>query len=516
MNNRPLPDGLSEADLLGGLARMAEVVGKKWVILEPEAGLTAYYDTQSTLPISASMPSGAVAPANTDELQKVVKIANEIGIPLWTISCGKNIGYGGPAPRKPGTLVLDLKRMNRILEVNVESAYVVVEPGVSYLQLYEHLQKNNIPLWIDCAAPAWGSVLGNAMERGGGYTPYGDHWMMQCGLEVVLADGTLFRTGMGAMENSNTWNLFKYGYGPYIDGIFTQSNFGIATKMGVWLMPEPPGVKPYMITFPREEDLHQIIEIMRPLKVPGVMQNAAVLSNLIWEGAISTTRDRYYRGDGPMPESARQKMAADLELGAWNMTSSLYGPPAVIDTLWQVIEESFSQVKGARIYLADDRAGDPGWEYRKKLMRGQPNMTEFSLLNWTGGGHVDFSPVAPMTGDEAMNLFNICQSNAHEFGFDYVAEFFGGWRQMVQVFMLLFDPEDADQRERANQLFSVLIREAAANGYGEYRTNLSFMDEVAATYDFNDGALWKVHQKIKRALDPKGILAPGKQGIWPL
>ena len=82
-----------------------------------------------------------------------------------------------------------------------------------------------------------------------GYTPYGDHFMMQCGMEVVLPNGDVMRTGMGAMSGSTTWQLFKYGYGPYVDGMFSQSNFGVVTKMGIWLMPEPPGYRPYMISF---------------------------------------------------------------------------------------------------------------------------------------------------------------------------------------------------------------------------------------------------------------------------
>jgi 4-cresol dehydrogenase (hydroxylating) flavoprotein subunit len=61
----------------------------------------------------------------------------------------------------------------------------------------------------------------------------------------------------------------------------------------------------------------------------------------------------------------------------------------------------------------------------------------------------------------------------------------------------------------------LMVHEAAAAGYGEYRTHLSFMDDIAATYGWNNHALMKLHQSIKDALDPKGILAPGKSGIWP-
>jgi hypothetical protein len=76
-----------------------------------------------------------------------------------------------------------------------------------------------------------GSVIGNTVDRGVGYTPYGDHFGMHCGFEIVLPNGEVMRTGMGAMPGSNTWQLFPYGFGPYADGLFTQSNFGIVTKM---------------------------------------------------------------------------------------------------------------------------------------------------------------------------------------------------------------------------------------------------------------------------------------------
>ena len=60
---------------------------------------------------------------------------------------------------------------------------------------------------------------------------------MQCGMEVVLANGDVLRTGMGGVKGDKAWQVFKWGYGPTLDGMFTQSNYGICTKMGFWLMP---------------------------------------------------------------------------------------------------------------------------------------------------------------------------------------------------------------------------------------------------------------------------------------
>lgn len=82
---------------------------------------------------------------------------------------GRNLGYGGAAPRVPGAVVLDLgRRMNRVLKIDADNASCIVEPGVSYFALYEAVQKTGLPLWIDCPDVGGGSVLGNAIDRGVG------------------------------------------------------------------------------------------------------------------------------------------------------------------------------------------------------------------------------------------------------------------------------------------------------------------------------------------------------------
>jgi hypothetical protein len=87
-------------------------------------------------------------------------------------------------------------------------------------------------------------------------------------------------------EPNESWQLFNYGFGPYNDGLFSQSSLGIVVKMGVWLMMNPGGYQAYMITFPRDDDLHQIVEIMRPLRINMVIQNPCKLDNLLVSAAL--------------------------------------------------------------------------------------------------------------------------------------------------------------------------------------------------------------------------------------
>ena len=513
----PLPEGVSQRDFNQAVAELRSVVGKQWVFTDSGSALRSYRDVYATVPDAAHMPGAAVAPRNLEEIQAVLSVARNYKLPLWTISTGKNYAYGGPAPLKPGTVVLDLKRMNRILEVNEQHGYAVVEPGVSYFDLHRHLRRIGSELWIDPAAPGWGSVLGNLSEHGAGYTPYGDHLLMNCGMQVVLADGTVVDTGMGALSKADTASLYKYGCGPWVEGMFTQSNFGIITKAGIWLMPEPPGYRPYLVTFPEEDDLHQITETVGPLRLNMIIPNAATTVGLIWEAAPRVSRKAYYAGKGPMPKSRQRKMAEDLNIGMWNFYGALYGPEPVMDNNWKVLEEAFRAIPGARFFFEGDRPGDPSWSYRVKLMKGVPNMTEFSLMNWVGSGaHIDFSPRSPVTGEDSMRQFTMIKARAHEYGFDYIGEFLVGWRELLNIFQLVFDRLDEDELRRANECFGHLVADFAAQGYGEYRTHLDFMDQVAGTYNWNDGALWKLHQRLKQALDPDGVLSPGKSGIWPV
>ncbi|KAH0835105.1 hypothetical protein FOPE_04137 [Fonsecaea pedrosoi] len=125
------------------------------------------------------------------------------------------VGYGGAAPRVRGSLTVDLgRRMNKILDIDPDDCTCLVEPGVSFYALYEEIKRKGYTMWVDTPDLGGGSIIGNTLEHGVGYTPYGDHWSTHSGLEVVLPTGDLLRTGMGALPGNNTWQTFPYGFGP--------------------------------------------------------------------------------------------------------------------------------------------------------------------------------------------------------------------------------------------------------------------------------------------------------------
>ncbi|PSK60794.1 Protein bfr2 [Elsinoe australis] len=478
--------------------------------------------------------SASIAPRNVGEVQAIVRLANEYEIPLWPFSIGRNLGYGGSGPRVPGSIGLDIGRnMNKVLKVDVEGAYALVEPGVTYNDMYKYMQDNNLTdkLWLDVPDLGGGSLLGNAMDRGVGYTPYGDHFMMHSGMEIVLPDGNLIRTGMGAMPNpkadpnaapydqepNECWQLFNYGYGPYLDGAFSQSNFGIVTKMGFWLMPNPGGYQSYLITIPKDTDLHQAVEIMRPLRVAGVIQNVPTLRHLVLDAAIMGTKASYTSKTTPLTDADLDAIAAQHNLGRWNFYGAVFGPEPIRNALYAVIKQSFSAIPGAKFYTPEEMPDNVILQTRHYTLQGVPSLIELKWLDWLkpGCAHLGFSPIAPVSGDIAMQQYELCRRRCEEAGFDFIGNFVIGVREMHHIVEIVFDSTDAEQCERAHWVISTLVEECRQRGWGEYRTHLALMDQIADTYDWNGRALWNTHEKIKDALDPKGILAPGKQGVWP-
>ena len=182
----PLPPNLSLQQLTQAQRAFETALGADKVFFE-DLDRRSYQD-KFAVDDAAHLPAGAIAPTTVEEVQAALRVANQFKVPVWPISRGKNLGYGGSAPLLSGSVVMDLSRMKKI-EFDEEFGTVLLEPGVGFYDLYDFVQKNNLPYWLSTPGNSWGSVVGNALDRGVGYTPYGEHTKNICGLEVVLPSG---------------------------------------------------------------------------------------------------------------------------------------------------------------------------------------------------------------------------------------------------------------------------------------------------------------------------------------
>ena len=524
----PPPNGLSEADFAGVVRQFEAAVGKEWVFTsDDDVGL--YRDAYSPFwgEDEERLASAAVSPDDVEQVQKVVRIANEHRIPLYTVSTGRNLAYGGSAPVYSGCVVLDLKRLNRILEVSERNAYALVEPGVTYFDLYRHIRANKLKLWVDVPDPGWGSVIGNSLEHGAGYTaaPYRDHFDAHCGMEVVLANGEVMRTGMGALPGSKTWQQFKYGMGPIVDGLFAQSNFGVVTKMGFWLMAEPQAYRAVNVTVPRYHDIVPFVEIMSRLMYSGVINAQSRIVSPVFHGPRDPQLEAMLVApNGTAPEDF-DRYASDKQAKFWSGRFVFHGPQKVIDAQWEHVRDEFSAIPGAafeelesyRFPLTDEQAAkvlDPA-------PLGIPSLAVFGM-NFSprhysiDDGHMDFSPVIPMTGEAILELIRVFALAFAEIGVTPNV----GWPQcyhprtltVIHGFPITHDAE-ANRKMRA--AFARMIEIAAEHGWGEYRVHAIMQDKAIAAYSFNDHVLHRFHETLKDAVDPNGIFSPGRYGIWP-
>ncbi|WP_417320073.1 FAD-binding protein [Emcibacter sp.] len=509
-----LPPRVSLADFDAALKKFEAVVGKEWV-LATDQDRDVYSDIYAPGSEEEWPASAAVAPSSVEEIQAIVRIANEFKTPLWPVSRGKNLGYGAAAPRMPGSIVLDLGRMTKIHKVDPDLGYCVIEPGVSFFDLYEHIQRNNYPLWMSVPGNAWGSVMGNALDHGIGYTPYGQHARNICGMEVVLPDGDLVRTGMGAMSNNQASHLFPFSYGPSWDQMFTQSNMGIVTSMGMWLMPAPETSLQMTLDIPNEDDIGWVIDTLAPLKISGLIDQSIFVPSWLGKIVLLGQRGDFWDKPGAIPEWRVQELLKEHKLGYWQVSLRLYGERDVVRAKADVIKKAFRKHIQADFLEEWWQTGDP--VNAMDTTMGVPSAVALQMGDWVGGrgAHMGFSPVVPANSKHVMHQLKRSRAIIAAHDVDFYASFTIGGRFANNINMLMYDRDDEAQVLNIRKMFNALIEDARKSGYGEYRTHLGWMDPVADTFDFNNHALRRLNEKVKDALDPNGIIAPGKQGVWP-
>jgi 4-cresol dehydrogenase (hydroxylating) len=495
-----IPTGVTEQALDHAIERFRSALGREAVITAPEA-LIDFRDPYTYRESDEFDASAVVTPTTTEQVQAVVRIAAEHGVPLWTISQGRNNTYGGPAPRQRGSVIVNLRQMNRVLEINKELAYAVVEPGVRWFDLYDALQAAGGDLWPSIPDLGWGSVVGNSLENGIGYTPYGDHAGNICGLEVVLADGSLLRTGMGAMAGNASWHTYPHSFGPSLGGLFQQSNLGIVTSMGWWVMRRPETYATCWARFTGYPALAPVVDTFRELMLDRTVENHPMFSrgfDIDKNGQISLDPD----GDG------------------WVVRFALYGRAELVDLQYRAVATALTAIDGVTVdrRVFDGRDVEGPANHDERVQRGIPDMDLLDprmLPYGENTAHLDFSPVGPAVGDAVVRVEKLIRSLYARHGHQYVNGLFLSGRSALHISTTFYDPRDRQQTEGVYEGYADLVRELASLGYAPYRTNLQSMDHVADQFAFGDHAQLRVAQSIKGALDPLGILAPGKCGIWP-
>lgn len=513
-------------------------------VLTSASELEPYSASTSAMPVA---PRAVLRPLSHGEVVAVVRIASEFRVPLYPLSTGRNWGYGDANPSGEGQVIVDLGGMNRILDLNRELAYAVIEPGVTQAQLAGRLAELGLPLWMDCtgAGPDT-SLVGNILERGFGHTPYGNRMLHVAGMRIVLASGDTLETGFSHFARAAAAHLYPYGVGPWLDGLFTQSNFGIVTSLGFWLMPQTEAVSHLVASVARFDDIAAVVDALRPLRMDGTLSSVVHIGNDLRVLSGGTVFPLALAPQGPpLPAPLRASLCHGAGIGAWTVSAALYGRAAQIADARRAVRGAIGKL--ARLRFIDDSALSLGRAAARLLGQGglgrrlaaQVDLGR-SLLNMNRGipdgrflagaywrrrgglppgfprganpardgcGMMWLAPVLPMLGMDLLRVHSLVDPLFATHGFDLFETFsMINARVLGGVLTICFDQEDAEETARARRCYEACFTRLMGAGYIPYRVAPQSM----AALDSGHDTYWSTVARIKAALDPGHIIAPGR------
>jgi len=520
-------------------------IGSESVLSTPDE-LNAY--TQSACG-SRRRVVAVLKPTSLEQVQSIVKTANRFKLPLYPISCGKQWGMGSRLPVKDGAVIVDLSGMNRILSVDEQYHYAVVEPGVTQRQLLDYIRSKNLPLMLNVTGSGSDtSLIGNAMDRGVGYFDSRAHGISN--MQVVLGSGQTIRTGFGHYDHAKTKNLYPHGVGPSLDGLLQQGNFGIVTSACIDLMPRPDAHMAAIIKIDAEDKLPALIDALVGLRSRGVITTVAHVGNR--ERSYMTLAPLIYeqlvQAGEPAEESTRIKAEKILEeggFGPWSAAIGVLGTQAQLKLAKKEIRSavggfaktmflSDALIAKARV-LAQKLSFIPA--VHKQLMmlnavepvygftRGEATNKSLKSIYWAAGDfeHLDNPdpdhshsgvlfclPIIPADGDIVLEVVRDTRDTFARHGFEAaITVNLMSTKAMEGVVSLAFDRRNTEQMEAAHACIQEMENRYLEQGYPPYRVGINSMHHVVSEND----PFWQTVREIKKAMDPNDIIAPGRYNL---
>ena len=331
-------------------------------------------------------------PKSTKEVAAIMKVASASKVPIYPISGGKNWGLGSKVPQQDGVL-LDLSLMNRITDFDESMAYMRVEPGVTFGQAVDYLENRKSGLMLDTiGSTPDASIIGNTAERGHGMALYADRFNFVCGLEVVLPNGDVIRTGFEDVDGSQLGRLAKWGVGPHVDGLFTQSNLGIITALTIWLRPKTEHFLSFIFQVDSESALANVIDQWRAMGLQGLNASLRVFNDV----RMISFAQRFPVGEQtPLKDRVRSSLRKKMGIGKWIGLGAVY-PVSTLHAAAdkQFIEQkighlvdsiSFFDQKTVNLKLktaTDQERGFLDFMFNKTLLRGNVSRAGMNMVYW--------------------------------------------------------------------------------------------------------------------------------------
>ena len=456
--------------------------------------------------------SGVIRPRNLSDVQCIVSAAGKAAgvVKLQPISCGRNWGFGSDLPVEHGAYTLDLSALNTIRSLDLKSHCVQLEPGVTQGQLDEALRREGSTHYFNVTGAGLGaSVLGNALERGIGYS--GQRHLDLLDLELVLPTGSIARTSR--FHPGFARSAYLGGLGPDPTGLFCQSNFGVITSATLALHRRPPVLGAV------------VCRTMDPNRFPDLI---TVISDLMAEGACYGVphifnRERVVTTLSPHlnhTDAAKLRSTAAL----WMALIPIRGSKAVFAAQGRYLAKMLKPFGQIEVL----GAGSEGASKLSNLVQGRPSdlalaSVEFSVFHRcaalnapveaSGAGLIHVAPVMPFCGQAIAEFEKQTLETLRPYGYKAVPLSLNALspRTAALIVSIGFNRRSSVKTTMAHRAADTLLQSYLRAGLVPYRLGL----EQGWHLPQMSGPWPDIFCAMQRILDPNGCMAASRyQSLW--
>lgn len=449
------------------ILKIKDIVGSQHVIESLEERLCYSYDGT----VQRGIPALVVFPGKTQEVAEVVKLANEKGIPLFPRGAGTGLSSGS-VPQDQG-IALVLTRMNRIREISKEDLLAVAEPGVVTEVFHKAVEKEGLFYPPDPASLKTCTLGGNVAENAGGPRAfkYGVTKDYILGLEVVTPQGDIMRTGGRTVKNVTGYDLTRLLVG-------SEGTLGIITEITVRLIPKPKATQTALAIYDSIDDA------------------ARTVTSIIYEGILPATLELM---DQTTIECVENYLKIGLPVDAQAvLLIEVDGAPSQVNEDIRKVEEACLQngCRGVKI-AAESAERDQLWKARRAVSSA---IVQLKPTKISEDATVPRSKIPEMI----QRLRVIAEKyQLHLPVFGHAGD--GNLHPNI-----ITDKHDHEEMERAEMAVGEIFRAALDLGgtlSGEHGIGLMKKPYL----EWESGSVGLQYMKtIKAAVDPRGILNPGK------
>ena len=418
-------------------------------------------------------PSAVVFAESTQDVSDAVRLAAEYSVPVIPFGIGSSLE--GHLLAVQGGISVDVSRMNQVLSINAEDLTVTVQPGVTRKQLNEAVKSTGLFFPIDPGADATLGGMSATRASGTNAVRYGTMRENVLALQVVTASGEIIRTGTRAKKSSAGYDLTRLMVG-------SEGTLGVITEVTVKLYPLPEAISAAICSFPSIE--------------------AAVRTTIqIIQMGIPIARVELIDANTVRMVNAHSKLTLREEP---LLLMEFHGSPAGVQEQALLVQEIAAEFGATADQGAFEWATTP--EERTRLWTARHNAYFAAIQSRPGCRAISTDTCVPISRLADCLLDSIAEADASGIPYFLVGHVGDGNFH----FGYLIDPTKPEEREVAEQLNHALVTRALeleGTCTGEHGVGLHKMDFLLT--ETGSGAV-DMMRAIKRALDPKNIMNPGK------